>query len=94
MTKIEPAVLNALTDPIFLLKSDQSIIFLNDAAEMLFGQELMGYSFVRAIRHPDALACIDRVLKGAIEAEAIMKLSLPVETMYKVRVKDLAPKSP
>lgn len=94
MTSELRAVLNALTDPIFLLKSDQSILLANDAAETLFGEGLAGLSFVRAVRHPDALACIDRVLAGAKEAEARVTLSRPVETMYRVCAKGLAPKHP
>lgn len=94
MADIQLPLLNAFTDPVFLLKGDQSIIIANDAAEMLFGEALTGASIVRAIRHPDALMCVDRVLAGASEAEATITLSAPVETMYRVRAKGLAPSSP
>lgn len=91
---IPQATLNAITDPVFLLDAEQSVLLANDAVKALFGANVEGVSFVRTLRHPEALACIDRVLAGASDAEAIITLSSPVETMFRVRAVGLAPSAP
>ena len=47
----------------------------NVAARELFGDRLMGnLTFVRVMRQPGALGCVDKVLEGASKAQATVRL--------------------
>lgn len=77
-------ILNALVEPVFLVGAKRKITLANAAAEELFGEALIGRDFVHAIRHPDALKCINAVLEGAPSQEAVISLPSPVRATYKV----------
>ena len=79
-------VLNALTEPVFLVNADRRIALANDVAEQLFGDQLAGRNLVHAIRHPDALDSVEEVLRGKARSEAVITLSGPLPTTYKVSV--------
>lgn len=79
-------ILNALTEPVFLVNTDRRITMANVAAEELFGGELTGRNLVHAIRHPDALDSVEEVLHGKTRSEAVISMSGPVRTTYKVSV--------
>ena len=80
-----PRILNAIPQPIFLINPGRQIVIANSAAETIFGADLPGRDLVRAIRHPLALECIDKVLAGSAEEEAEVALPVPVRTTYRVR---------
>lgn len=78
------SVINTLTDPIFLVDSARRIQLFNSAAEEQFGSRLLNLDFVHALRSPEALDCVDRVLSGAKSAEASIQLTLPVRMRLKI----------
>jgi len=77
-------ILNALVEPVFLIRADRQITLANSAAEELFGEDLVGRDFVHAIRHPDALKCIEAVLEGTAASEAVISLAAPARATYKL----------
>ena len=81
-----PAILDTLSEAIVVLDGQRRILLANGAARDLFGNPLVGHDFVRAIRQPDCLACVDSVLAGAPEAEVMLTLPRPAPTMYRVNV--------
>ena len=76
--------LNALAAPIFLIGADRRILLANRAAEDLFGIGLSGKDFVRAVRHPEALKCVETAFAGQSTSEAVISLSMPVRATYKI----------
>ena len=79
-------ILNALTEPVFLVNAGRQITHANEAAETLFGGGLAGRNLVHAIRHPDALDSVEEVLRGKTRSEAVITMPGPVRTTYKVSV--------
>ncbi|MDA7948647.1 MAG: ATP-binding protein [Hyphomicrobiaceae bacterium] len=79
-------ILNALTEPVFLVNSDRHITLANVAAEELFGGGLSGRNLVHAIRHPDVLDSVEEVLHGKARSEAVISMPGTVRTTYKVSV--------
>ena len=82
-------ILNALTEPVFLVNADRRIELANEAAEQLFGNELAGRNLVHAIRHPDVLDSVEEVLDGQVRSEAVITMPGPVRTTYRVSVMHL-----
>lgn len=85
-----PKILNAIREPIILLTRDRRIAFANEMSEKLFGPDLTGRDLVRAIRHPGALECVDKVLAGSNREEATIVLPVPVRTTYRARASRLS----
>lgn len=79
------SVLDTLSDPVFLVDNRGRITLVNKSAHEQFGTSLAGQYFARAIREPEALACVERVLAGESEAEVIIQRILPVRAALKVR---------
>lgn len=77
-------ILNAVAVPILLIGHDRKIIVANGSAEALFGNNLSNKDFVRALRHPDAVSCVDKVLGGSAREEAEISLTAPVRSTYNV----------
>lgn len=77
-------ILNALAVPVLLIGQDRKIIIANAAAESLLGKNLSRQDFVRALRHPDAVLCVDNVLAGSLREQAEITLTTPVRTTYTV----------
>jgi len=77
-------ILNALAVPVLLIGHDRKIIIANAPAEELFGKGLSNKDFVRALRHPDAVGCVDRTLAGQEREEVEISLNAPVRTTYNV----------
>ncbi|MEL6287879.1 MAG: ATP-binding protein [Pseudomonadota bacterium] len=77
------AIIDGLPEPVILLDSQRRVIVANAAAEDLFGIGLTGFNLVRAIRVPDVLSCVDRVLAGRREAETTFTLTMPVRAHYR-----------
>ncbi|MGH1419799.1 MAG: ATP-binding protein [Hyphomicrobiaceae bacterium] len=80
------AALNTLSDPVLLIDDRRRIKFLNSAAETRFGPNLEGNDFVHALRSPEALVCIERVLAGSASSETVIQSSLPVRTTLRMSV--------
>lgn len=79
------AILNTISDPVLLVDSGQRITLLNQAAEDQLGAGLAGQYFARALREPEALACLERVLGGVPRSEAIIHRHLPVRQSIRMR---------
>ena len=82
-------ILNALYEPVLVLDFNRKILLLNRAAERLFGENLVGLDFVHAVRHPDILASIDKVLAGESRSEAVISLNTPTRATYRVSINRL-----
>lgn len=80
-----PIILDAIAEPILLIDAERRILHANDAAKKLFGNDLMDRDLVRAIRHPGALDCVDKVLAGSAQEQADIVLPVPVRTTYQAR---------
>ncbi|MEM7426179.1 MAG: ATP-binding protein [Pseudomonadota bacterium] len=78
------AILNGLNDAVFLISEDRQVVLCNPAAEALFGKELAGRDFVRAVRHPDCLKVIEQILNGTRKTQTTVTLEAPVPTVYTV----------
>lgn len=84
-------IIDALVEPVFLIGGDRNVQAANHAARRLFGESIVGASLVRTIRHPEALQCVDAVLKGAETSEADITIARPIETIFRVRAVRLNP---
>ncbi|MBU2532310.1 MAG: PAS domain-containing protein [Alphaproteobacteria bacterium] len=85
------AILDGLTEAVFLIDESRQIILANRTARQLFGQGLVGSNFVRAVRHPDCVNCIDEVLRGTPSSRIVIQLPGPTPVVYQVSVAGLAP---
>ena len=85
-------VLNGLTASVFVIDADRHVLLVNDAGRTLFGDELVGFDFVQAVRNPQCLKAIGKVLDGRKKAETIITLQNPVRTTYQVTVTRLGSK--
>ncbi len=81
MTEQVFSVLNVLDEPVLLLNSDRTIVHANHAAQKLLTSNslagLEGQSFVRVLRHPEALRCVDAVLAGEKRSQTDVHLDIP-----------------
>lgn len=77
-------ILDALAEPVFLVGTNRRITLANDAAEKLFNGDLVGKDFVHAIRHPDAVGCVDAVLAGRDASDAVISLPVPARATYRI----------
>ncbi len=89
-----PLVLDAVDEPVLLVDRDRIIVHANRPAENAFGHSLVGQPFVRALRHPQVLECLDRVLAGEERARTQMRLAPPEQTTYSVTAVHLASNNP
>jgi two-component system, OmpR family, phosphate regulon sensor histidine kinase PhoR len=89
-----PAILDALTEGVFLIDSARQIWFANKIARQLFGEGLVGHNFIRAVRHPDFVNCVDQVLAGQDASSVTIQLHRPVATVYQVNVVGIEPTEP
>ena len=80
------SVLDTLSDPVILVDSRGRITLANSSAHEQFGAALAGQYFSRAIREPEALDVVDRVLAGETDADVVIQRVLPVRATLKVRV--------
>ncbi len=98
MTMPSNTVLNVLDEPVFLLDADRTIVYANNAAEKLLAlgsnSILIGQSFVRVLRNPEALRCVDAVLAGQMRAQARFELDLPHRAHMRLTVAALETESP
>jgi len=64
-------IVRAMAYPAMALSAERRIIVSNTAARSLFDDELAGKDFVRVMRHPDALECIDRVIRSRLVGDLL-----------------------
>lgn len=89
-----PVILDALSEGVFLIDGGRRIQFANKSARQLFGEGVVGYNFVRAVRHPDFVNSVDQVLGGQDDASVTIQLYRPAATVYQVNVVGIEPSDP
>ena len=82
-------IVESSREAVFILDKDRQILFANQAAEKQFGDELVGQSFVRIIRHPECLSAIEEVLQGADRRACTISLEKSYRIIFEVSVVDL-----
>ena len=77
-------VIDSLDEPILLLDKERVVSRSNRAAELVLGEDLVGQSVIRVLRHPDVIRCIDVALESNETAKAEIRLLSPHQTTYRV----------
>ncbi len=83
------SILNTLAEPVIVVNSARKIVLVNRAASILFGENLVDQDFVRVIRNPECLRCVDAALGDEQLAEGSFSMPVPVRTTYRVRAQRL-----
>ena len=78
-------ILDGLDTAVFVIDDNRRILIANGAAVKLFGEDLVGENFVHAVRHPDCLNAVERVLAGERTSEIEISLQNPVKTLFRVK---------
>jgi len=98
MTDSLHSVLDVLDEPVLLLASDRIILHANNAAQKLFGVDsnatLIGSSFVRVLRNPEALRCVNAVLSGDQQAQTVFQLDIPHRATMRLSATAMETSSP
>ena len=68
-------LLDGFSEAFFLIDSDRLITRTNRSAQNLFGNDITGQPFVRILRHPRALECLDATLSQRKESSVEIHLS-------------------
>lgn len=79
------SILDGLTAAVFLIDQSRQVLFANRMARDLFGKDLVGYNFIRAVRHPDCVNCVDKVLAGEASSNAVVQLHNHPSAFYRVK---------
>lgn len=79
-------ILQALHDPLLLVRPDRTVARCNAAAAGRFGDRLIDRDLASGLRNPDVLAAADAVLAGAQPQVLQVREAVPVERAYEVRV--------
>jgi two-component system phosphate regulon sensor histidine kinase PhoR len=84
-------IVASLPDPIFFLDSERRVVRANAVARALLETDLTGRDIAEGLRDPGLLSAIDRTVEGAGPQTVDLKLPVPVETEYIVRVEPVDP---
>ncbi len=77
-------VLDAVEEPVLLLGHNGTILHVNGPGCELLGDGLEGLPFVRALRQPEALRCVNSVLDGVERASTEIQLRAPHSSTYRL----------
>ena len=98
MTSSINNVLDVLDEPILLLDAGRTIVHANDASQKLLALSsdslLVGQNFVRVLRNPEALRCVDAVLSGQKRAQTSFELDIPHRATMRLNALALETNSP
>lgn len=86
-------ILNELQEPLLILDEDRQILFMNNAANTLFGEGYVGCNFVRLLRHADVMKIITKVSEDKEEASVKVSLETPVNGVFNFKVTSLERKT-
>jgi two-component system, OmpR family, phosphate regulon sensor histidine kinase PhoR len=86
-------LLDGLTASVFVVDGARTIVLLNRAGRELFGNKLTGANFVQAVRNPQCLKAVTKVLAGRKRCQTVITLQNPVRTTYQVTVTRLGAKT-
>jgi two-component system phosphate regulon sensor histidine kinase PhoR len=78
------AILDSLTEPVFLLNLRRKVIAANRAALVLLGENITGRDLSMSIRNPDALDAVDAVIEGRGRRNIEISLSAPVQQYFRL----------
>ena len=82
-------IVNALPHPALILDIDYKIQNANSAADSLFDTELTGMDFVRILRQPEAMDCLNKTVKTGELKTCDLVLHLQTPRTYKASVASL-----
>lgn len=88
----EAALLDGLPDPFLLLDGKRRVVVANKAAKRLFGRALDGGDIALHLRHPAALAAIEKAAESGAEAAAEFTLSGDAGQSFALRAARLVAK--
>ena len=80
------AILDELSEAIFLIDDERRVVLANAVARLRFGDVNQGQDLVRYIRHPDCLAAVDDVFGGARRSVKVIAFDTPVRALLEVTV--------
>lgn len=91
--KVEMAdrIMGSLPDPIFFLDKDRLVVRANAVAHALVDSDLTGRDIANGLRDPALLSAIDRAIEFAEPQTVDLRLPVPVETEFIVRVQPIDP---
>ncbi len=84
-------IVSSLPHPIFFLDRDRRVVRANAVAHALVDTDLTGRDIADGLRDPAFLSAIDRTIEGDGPQSVDLKLPVPVETEYIVRVEPVDP---
>lgn len=91
-------ILDAVEEPVLLVDSERQITHTNRSAQTVLGEtlpfDMIGQSFVRVMRNPEALRCIDRALDGEPRAQADIQLQAPHPSTFRLSAVHLGGSNP
>jgi two-component system phosphate regulon sensor histidine kinase PhoR len=89
-----PHIMDAMPDPILLIRADRTVTRANRAARDLAGIDIAGYDIAIGLRNPDLVDAVDHVLGGASGQAIEITFPVPVERRFAVRVEPLGAQLP
>ncbi|WNJ99835.1 ATP-binding protein [Thalassospiraceae bacterium LMO-JJ14] len=90
MTLISQEVFDRIPTAVIIVDDRRRILHANQAAIDLVGDNALGRDLSLSLRHPNILDALDRVLKGAADAEGEISLPVPVARSMTFRIERLA----
>jgi two-component system, OmpR family, phosphate regulon sensor histidine kinase PhoR len=90
VSRDDPGVLEALSDPILVVDPSLKILMANESARRLFGASLVGDSLSVFLRRPDAIEAILSAQASSQPIESEINLHSPAERTYALRAARLA----
>lgn len=76
------AILNSLKDPLLLIDKSREIVGANQAAEDIFGGDVLNRDLATVIRTPRILEAADRALAPGETSETTFSMTAPVERSF------------
>jgi len=89
MTLISQEVFDRIPTPVIVVDEKRRILHANSAALELIGNNAIGRDLALSLRHPNILDGLDRVLKGAADAEGEFSIPVPVARSMAYRIERL-----
>lgn len=89
MTLISQEVFDRIPTAVIVVDDRRRILQANQAAIELVGGNAVGRDLALSLRHPNILDALDRVLKGAADAEGEFSLPVPVARSMTFRIERL-----
>ena len=80
------AIIDNIDDAVLLLNKKRTVIMVNQAAIVLWGNHLTGKDLSLILRDPRVLAAVDTVLKGSWKEEVEFTQPGPFERYFKLKV--------